>query len=65
MGRINKDLIGVTDKIKPLTLIISSALWDKFKILSSSKDITLNDYIIKLIEKEVSLKEDAIKMLQE
>lgn len=65
MGRINKSTQNIEDAIKPLTLEVSSALWDKFKILATSKALTLNDYIVRLISSEVEMKRDALTMLQE
>jgi macrodomain Ter protein organizer (MatP/YcbG family) len=65
MGRINKSTQGIEDKIKPLTLNVSSNLWNKFKIVSASKQMTLNDYIVFLIEKEVASKAEALEALED
>ena len=40
------------EKIKPLTLEIELNLWNKFKVMTP-RTITLNEAVIKLIEKEV------------
>lgn len=39
-------------RIKPLLLDIEKSLWDKFK-MKVTKDITLNEAVVKLIEREV------------
>jgi hypothetical protein len=65
MGRINKSTLGIDDKIKPLTLNISSSLWSKFKVLSASRENTLNDYIVDLITKEVATKAEALEALRD
>ena len=65
MGKINKSVQGIEDKIKPLTLNISSTLWDSFKVLSASKGLTLNDYIVELISKEVESKRAALEALRD
>jgi len=64
MGRINKSNEGMTDIIKPLTLIVSADLWNKFKIITAAKGMTLNDYLVELIRGEVNSKSEAIKALQ-
>lgn len=65
MGRLNKSTEGITDLIKPITLEVSGALWDKFKILAASKNMTLNDYLVSLVSKEVENKRDALIAIQE
>ena len=65
MGRHNKSTQGISDAIKPITLVVSAALWDKFKILATSRALTLNDYLVSLITTEVSNKADALSMLQD
>ena len=41
------------EKIKPITLEVDKKLWEEFKEITS-RTITLNDAIVKLIEKEVN-----------
>ena len=41
------------NKIKPITLEIEEDLWQKFKGITT-RDITLNDKIVELIQAEVS-----------
>ncbi len=41
-----------TQKIKPLTLEVEKSLWEKFKHMTP-RTLTLNDAIVKLIEREV------------
>ena len=64
MGRMNKATEEGSVVISPLTLKIDPQTWHKFKILSASKEITLNDYVVELIKREIETKDKAIEQLQ-
>jgi len=45
----------MTNKIKPMTIEIDEKLWHKFKVKIPRTE-TLNDAVVKLIEKEANKK---------
>ena len=50
-------------KIKPLTVIIDTKIWDKFKVIAKAKSKTLNDYVCDLIKEEVNSKQALVDAL--
>lgn len=66
MGRrvmINHSVKDVKDVIRPFSLVISKETWSKFKTISVAKQITLNDYIVGLIENEIQENQEVIKLM--
>lgn len=64
MPKMNKSTKDIDDLVKPFTLTISNALWEKFKTLATAKAMTYNDYVVAMISAEVHSKADALKEMQ-